>query len=108
MLSTPSLFTEGIANRLGQHLDQVELLVVDSRDPDAVARTLAAKPDVILFEAQDGNVECACPLIHLLAAAPLVRVIRLDAGNEQVRLLTSEQKAVSEPMDLINTVLTPA
>lgn len=91
-----------------QHLDQVDLHVVNSQDADAVARTLAIKPDVILFEAQDGNVECACPLVDLLAAAPLVRVIRLDVGNEQVRLLTSEQKAVSEPIDLISMVLTPA
>jgi hypothetical protein len=108
VLSTPSLLTEGVATRLGQHLDQVELEVVDSRDVNALRKTIAAKPEVILFEARDGNVECPCPLVDLLAAAPVVRVIRMDSGQDQVQLLTSERRTVAEPMDLIHMVLTAA
>lgn len=108
VLVSSSLLTEGVATRLGQHLDQIELHVVDSREPDAVARTLAARPEVILFEAHDGNVEAPCPLVDLLEAAPLVRVVRLDPGQDQVRLLTSQQQRVGEPMDLVHMVLAPA
>lgn len=108
MLSTPSLLTEGVATRLGQHLDQVELQVVDSREADALARTIAANPEVVLFEARDGNVESPCPLVDLLAAAPVVRLIRLDPSEDQVQLLTSERRTVAEPMDLISLVLTAA
>jgi hypothetical protein len=101
------LFTQGIATRLGQHADQIELTVVDSRDADALARAMATRPEVVLFEARDVNVERPCPLRELIDAAPLVRLIRLDPSQDRVRVVTSEQRMVSEPIDLIGMVLAP-
>ena len=108
VLATPSLFTEGIARRLGEHADQIELMVVDSREADAMARTMAARPTVILFEARDGNVEHPCPLGQLLETTPMVRLIRLDPSQDQIQVVTSEQRTVREPIDLISTVLASA
>jgi DNA-binding NarL/FixJ family response regulator len=107
VLGKPSLFTEGIAARLGQHADQVELVVVDSREADAMARAIAARPAVVLVEANDEHVDRPCPLGDLLEAVPAVRLIRLDPSEDRIRVVTSEQRTVNDPIDLINVVLTP-
>lgn len=82
--------------------------MVDSREADALKTTVAARPEVVVFEARDGNVERPCPLVELLAGADTVRVIRLDPSRDQVQLLTSERRTVAEPVDLISMVLTAA
>ena len=107
VLGRHSLFTEGIAARLGQHADQVELVVVDSRDADAISRAIAARPAVVLVEANDEHVDRRCPLGDLLEAVPQVRLIRLDPSQDRIRVVTSEQRMVNDPIDLINAVLTP-
>jgi hypothetical protein len=108
VLAAPSLFTEGIAARLGQHADRIDLSIVDSRDTDAVARSIAARPAVVLLEAQDENVEGPCSLMDLMAAVPDIKLIRLDPSHDQVQVVISEQVTVREPMDLISLVLSPA
>jgi hypothetical protein len=107
VLGTPSLFTEGIAARLGQHPDLIDLEVVDSRDANGLARTVANRPEVILFEEGEESMERPCPLMDLLVSGPKVRVIRLDASQDQIRVFTSEQRSVSEPRDLLGIVLHP-
>jgi DNA-binding NarL/FixJ family response regulator len=108
ILTAHSLFTEGIATRLKQHLDQIELQVVDSQSADAMARTIAAQPAVVVFEAHDEHVECSCPLAGLLDARPALKIIRLDPSHDQIQIVTSEQRAASKPMDLINMLLSSA
>jgi DNA-binding NarL/FixJ family response regulator len=105
VLKAPTLFTEGIAARLGQHPEEIELAVVDSRDADALAKTIASRPEVVLFEAHDENLERSCPLVDLLEAVPTVKVIRLDSSQDRVQIVTSEQRSVNEPIDLIDMLL---
>ena len=107
VLTAPSLFTEGIATRLREHSDRIELEVVDSRNADALAKAIAAGPAVVLLEARDRNIERSCPLVDLLAAAPSVKIIRLDPSRDEIQVVTSEQRTVSDPMDLIGMVLPP-
>jgi hypothetical protein len=105
MLRAPSLLSEGIAARLGQHLDQLDLEVVDTSDAEGVARAVASRPQVVLFEARDTHIESPCPLSELLAAASPVRLIRLDADHDQIQLVTSEVRDVSRPGELLSLVL---
>jgi hypothetical protein len=107
ILAAPSLFSEGIAARLGQHPDQIDLSIVDSRDPQALVKSAQTRPEVVLFEANDRNVEGGCPLAQLMASDEPVRLIRLDPSHDQVYVVTSERVNVSEPLDLINMVLPP-
>jgi DNA-binding NarL/FixJ family response regulator len=107
VLTAPSLFTEGIATRLREHTDRIELEVVDSRNDDALATAIAARPEVVLLEACDRNADTHCPLDDLLAAVPSVKVIRLDPSRDQIQVVTSEQRTVRDPMDLIGIVLPP-
>jgi hypothetical protein len=104
VLTAHSLFTEGVANRLGQESELIDLEVVDSRDADAVSRVLADAPPVVLFEARDDNVECASPLVELLSR-DRVKVIRLDPSCDQVQVLTGERHGLQDPKDLIGMVL---
>ncbi|MGA9193314.1 MAG: hypothetical protein WBZ24_16430 [Anaerolineales bacterium] len=104
VLTTHSLFTEGVANRLGQQSDRIDLVVVDSRDAAALSRVLEDAPAVVVFEARDENVECVSPLVELLGNRE-VRVIRLDPGRDEVQVVTSQRHNLEDPKDLIGLVL---
>lgn len=107
ILTSRSMFSEGIAARLGQFLDRIDLLVVDSRDPGYPATIHQAQPAVVVLEANDENVDRLCPLDKILAAAPEVRVIRLDRDLDQIHVVTGELRTVNEPADFIDMLLLP-
>jgi DNA-binding NarL/FixJ family response regulator len=102
-----TLFTEGIAARLGQRADQVDLIVVDSRQVDALAQAIAAQPEVVLMEAGDERLDRPCPWNELLDGAPQARILRLDPDQARIRVVTSEHRTIEDPADLINMVLAP-
>jgi len=104
VLTAHSLFTEGVANRLGQESERIDLHVVDSSDADAVSKMMEDAPAVVLFEAHDENVECASPLVELLGKRE-VKVIRLDPGRDEVQVVTSERRSLEDPKDLLGLVL---
>lgn len=107
VLTAHSMFTEGIATRLGQYLDRIDLQVVDTRDPGCLKHIREAHPSVIVLEANDENVERYCSLSEILANAPEVKVIRLDPDLDQIHVVTSELKTVHEPTELIGMLLPP-
>ena len=104
VLTAHSLFTEGVANRLGQESERIDLEVVDSSDAAAVSKVMQDTPTVVLFEAHDVNVECVSPLVELLGKSE-VRVIRLDPVRDEVQVVTSHRRSLEEPKDLIDLVL---
>jgi hypothetical protein len=103
VLTAHSLFTEGVANRLGQEVNGIDLQVVDSRDAAAVSRFLDDAPDVIVFEARDENVECVSPLVEFLGKHE-VRVLRLDPERDEVQVVTSARRDLQDPRDLLGLV----
>ena len=107
VLTSHSMFTEGIATRLGQHLDRIDLELVDSRHSDCLQRIRESQPSVIVLEADDENIERFCPLGQILAAAPEVKIIRLDPDLDRIHVVTSELRSVNEPTDLISILLPP-
>jgi hypothetical protein len=94
VLTAHSLFTEGVANRLGQESERIDLHVVDSSDADAVSKMMEDAPAV----------ECASPLVELLGKRE-VKVIRLDPGRDEVQVVTSERRSLEDPKDLLGLVL---
>jgi len=108
VLTAHSMFTEGIATRLGQYLDRIDLKVVDSRDPACLKHIREAHPSVIVLETNDENVDRHCPLSEILADAPEVKVIRLDPDLDRIHVVTSELRIVHAPTDFISLVLPPA
>ena len=104
ILSGRSLFAEGVASRLRQHLERFKLHTVDSRQDDALAQVVAVRPSAVILDASDPNVTDHCPLNTLLEALPSLKIIRLDPQRNQVQVVTSEQRQATEVSDLISLI----
>ena len=104
ILSGRSLFSEGVASRLRQHADEIELHTVDSRQTGALADVIALRPSAIILDATDPDIAHRCPLNVMLEALPSLRVIRLDPQQNLIQVVTSEQHTAEEVRDLIELI----
>lgn len=104
ILSSHSLFAEGVANRLRQHLQQVELEIINSQQPDVMAQLVTAKPSIVILDITDPGVTQRCSLSKLLLSLPELKVIRLDLGQEQAQVVTSEQRPAAKVHDLARVI----
>lgn len=104
ILSGRSLFAEGVASRLRQHGDHIDLHNVDYREPDALAQVVAIQPSTIILDATDPDVDQQCPLGAVLDALPSLKVLRLDPAQNLIQVVTSEQRQAAEVNDLISLI----
>lgn len=104
ILSSHSLFVEGIASRLRQHLAAQDIQTVDARHTEALRLVIAVQPSVIILDATDAEATRHCSLEELLQALPALKVVRLDPQAKQVQVVTSEQHVVGEVRDLIDVI----
>lgn len=100
ILSGHSLFAEGVASRLQQYLQQVELAIVDSRRPDLMAQITAAQPSILILDITDAESMRVCSLSQLLHLLPTLKIIRLDPQEDQIQVVSSEQRPVAKVRDL--------
>lgn len=105
ILSGQSLFTEGVASRLRNHLSQLELVVIDPRGTDAIEQITVSQPSSVIMDASDTEVSELCPLNDILMAVPTVKVLRLDPQQEQIQVVTSEQKVAGQVRDLVDVIM---
>jgi hypothetical protein len=108
ILSGRSLFVEGVANRLRQHLTEQDVHTVDARQADALAQVLAIQPTSVILDATDADVTQHCPLDELLNALPRLRLIRLDPQQDQMQVVTSQQRPVGRVSELIEVITAPS
>jgi len=104
ILSGRSLFAEGIARRLGQYLDFVQLEIVDPRRQDVMAWLQASQPSVVILDATDAEVTQLCPLTRLLLSIPQLRVICLDPQRDEIQVVTGETRKAVEVRDLVAVI----
>ncbi len=104
ILSSRSLFAEGVAARLRRSLAQDELLTIDARQDDALGQVVAARPVAVVLDATDPDVTRHCPLGALLTALPSLKIIRLDPEQDQIQVVTSEQREAGHMQDLIEVI----
>lgn len=104
ILSSGSVFVEGIASRLRQQLKASNVQTIDSRQADTLEQVVAAQPAIVISEATDIKLEQACPLNSLLAALPKLTVIRLDPQQEHMQVVTSEHRPSGGMSGLIKTI----
>ncbi len=104
VLSGHSLFAEGVASRLRQYLQKIELEIVDPGQPDAMAQIAEAQPTIVLLDVTDPETTRFCPLSKLLLLFPELKVIRLDPQHEQIQVVTSEQRPAVKVRDLIEVI----
>lgn len=101
ILSSHSLFAEGVLSRLKAHANALELHVVDAEKTDALDQIIAFQPTAVIVCASDIDDNANCPLGRLLRELPDVRIIRLDPMNQGYQLVTSEQYEAEEIQELL-------
>lgn len=107
ILSSRSIFAEGVASQLRQHLDELSIEVVDIREPDALERVVATQPAAVILDASDAALSNCDWLNQLLNTLPKLKLLRLDPLQDQMQVVTSEHRhmgQVQELMDIITQV----
>jgi DNA-binding NarL/FixJ family response regulator len=104
ILSGHSLFTEGVASRLRQHSEEIDLHTIDARQSSALSDMIALQPSTIILDATDPEVEQLCPLNRVLEALPSLKVIRLDPQQDHIQVVTSEQRIAADISELISLI----
>ena len=104
VLSSHSLFVEGVATRLRQQLAEREVQTIDARQPDVLNLVIAAQPAVVILDATDTEAAQVCSVEDLLRALPSLKIIRLHPQHKQIQVVTSEQRVVDEVRDLIDVI----
>jgi len=104
ILSGHSLFAEGVASQLRQHSRELELEVVDIRQPDAMAQIIAARPSAVILDATDSEVARLGLLSRLPLALPELKIVCLDSQQELIQVVTSEQLPADQVRDLLDVI----
>lgn len=104
ILSSQSIFAEGVAASLRQQLGEQTLLMIDTRQANPLQKVLAAHPSSVIFDASDAIVAKYCPLDRLFEAMPSLTVIRLDPQQDQIQVVTSQQHRVDQMSDVLNVI----
>jgi hypothetical protein len=91
ILSNRSLFSQGVVSRLPGREDVVEQ-ITDSQ------------PTAVILDASDTAVAQLCPLSVLLSTAPGAKVVRLNPYNDQIQVITSEQRVAEHVHDLVEVI----
>ena len=104
ILTSRSIFAEGVASRLRQHLEGPEIDVIDIRQPTALGRVVEDQPSMVILDASDPEVANGDWLDTLLTALPMVQVVRLDPLQDQMQVVTSRQSPVGQVNELIDMI----
>lgn len=104
VLSSHTLFAEGVSSRLRNHNDALQLCIIDARREDAMERINAVRPDAIIVDASDAEASLNCPINQLLASLPALKIIRLDPEQAGFQVVTSAQHSAHEVDDLLKVI----
>jgi hypothetical protein len=104
ILSTGSLFSEGVASRLREHIGRVQVTLLDPRLSDLPAILVNLHPVAVILDAADPWVLEKCPLDRLLGVIPGARIVELDSQAQQVRVVTSENYPARDVNDLVDVI----
>ena len=104
ILSGHTLFTEGVASRLRQYPERVDVCFVDPQQPDYLEKIASIKPSAVIMNAADTETTSCCILCDLLTALRSVTVVRLDVQQKDIQLITSAQQQFNEVRDILDII----
>ena len=104
ILSGHSLFTEGVASRLRQYPERVDVRFVDPQQPDYIEEIAGIHPSAVIIDAADTETDCCCILCDLLATLEDVTVVRLDVQQKDIQLITSVRQQFNEVRDIVDII----
>lgn len=77
-----SLLSVGIASRLKEQVDEINLNIIDSDDPNIAGVLSTQAPEIIILDAGDHEICQKIGLARLFEWAPGAKIIRLDLSSE--------------------------
>ncbi|MDX1435332.1 MAG: hypothetical protein R3335_00880 [Anaerolineales bacterium] len=101
ILSGQTLFAQGIASRLKQYPQKVDVLILDPEEAQIVEQTREARPAAVIVDASEPNQETFYSLWMLLTTIPNLKVIRLHLEHSDIQIVTSTHLNASDVRDLI-------
>jgi len=96
-----SLLASGLASRLSEHPNQVQIQMIDAGSPDAASQLCAAAPAIVIVDASDADTTANMPIARLLDVTPQAKVLRLDARNDHIRIFSSTERRAKGTGELI-------
>jgi DNA-binding NarL/FixJ family response regulator len=104
ILSVHSLFTEGVASRLRQYPERVDVRFVDPQQPDYIEKIAGIQPSAVIMDAAETETTCCCILCDLLSTLENVTIVRLDVQQKDIQLITSIQQRFNEVRDIVDII----
>ncbi len=104
ILSSRSIFAEGVASRLRQHLDTQDVDVIDIRQQTALRRVIDDQPTTVILDASEPEVATGDWLDTLLSALPTLQVVFLDPLQDRMQVVTSRKGPVGQVNELIDLI----
>ena len=108
ILSGHSLFAEGIASRLQQYAEQVEVVFIDPGQDEYLERVDHLQPSTVFIDALDSKTNQCCMLCELLIEFPNITLVRLTVDQKDVQVISSKKQQFDDVQDLVNIFLPPA
>jgi DNA-binding NarL/FixJ family response regulator len=107
ILTGQSLFAEGVASRLRQYPQEVDVRVLDPNDPNALDLVSQHISATVIMDANDSEAMQLCPLSRLMFANPEIKVVRLDSQRNTIQVVSSEQHQAGKIHDLLGIIQQP-
>ena len=104
ILSNHSLFADGVASRLRQYPERVDLHFVDPQQADYLEQIKKIRPCAVILDAMDKDTSQCCMLCDLLSALQNVTIIRLEVQQKDIRVITSMQRQFDEVRDILDII----
>ncbi len=104
VLTSHTLYAEGVTSRLQARADSLDLNVIDARNSTAMEQIIALEPQAVIVDISDAEASLNCPINQLLASLPKLKIIRLDPEQSGFQLVTSAQHVAHEVEDLLEVI----
>ena len=104
ILSNHSLFAEGVASRLRQYPERVDVRFVDPQQADYLEQIKEIRPHVVVIDAADTDSAQGCLLCDMLMALVNMTLIRIEVQSKDIQVITSSRHPLAEVRDIIDIV----
>lgn len=104
VLSKQTLFHQGIETLLTKE-SGIEIVGQDTLPCDAVNAILTCKPDVVILNLDDPEIDLISPVLCVLRGERNVRVIGMSLQNNNISVFQGHNKEISDLEDLFDAIL---
>ena len=104
ILSSHSLYTEGVASRLREYPQDVDVRFVDPQQQGYIERVRSIQPAAIVINALDSNNSLNCLLCDLLISFSTVMIILIGSQLGDIQIITSRQHPLNQVRELIEII----